>query len=525
MSWQNLIHKLVVGTQREHFTDSTMLALRSQFGSANFYANSDDARLLEMAAFYAMTARAGHALSLADAAAIPTAAASEDFAYANTFVAQQLKTILYNGSEELILESLLLLTQAQQLVPPNLLPLLLDKAKENPNLLAVLPACIGARGRWLLQLNPSWKNLAYTEPLEGTLELLTKNEHIAFLVSLRYQSPEEVLPYFAKLFKTENSIVRVQLMDIFSIYLSSTDASFLESCLTDASKEVRRKAIAYLCRLPDSAYIQRMQARLAALVNNSDWKKITLPSLDAGLKEDLVDINYKDWEASEQEYLLTRIIAATPPQYWLDKKITAEDYIKQSEKHPYRTALWIGWLEAAQKFEHKDWLYAFYNWSLTNKSKHNLDIGENVLDKTFQSPITYQQLAMELLQSSPKQLPDGHWVVDFMMQHSLPLNDDLVRELIKRIRATVANDTHFMNWNLRGLLTRLSFFVNPYMYEWLQEGWDEKSLAWASWQTSITHFLNTVRLRLELYKTLDLSFHEMTPSLVLLYNSTINKKK
>ena len=57
-----------------------------------------------------------------------------------------------------------------------------------------------------------------------------------------------------------------------------------------------------------------MQARLASLIKNNDWKNIELPTLDADLKQDLVEITYKDWEASEQIYLLTRIIAATPPQ-------------------------------------------------------------------------------------------------------------------------------------------------------------------------------------------------------------------
>jgi|GEM_PF-5526820 len=160
-------------------------------------------RLLDQAAVLALARRAGYrATSVASPAMIapsPGAATTADRPVCRPAAAARLVTILATR-RRLLPEWLALLDAARGLIPPGLLPEMLELGAAQPPLQPLLRRLVGERGRWLAGLEQRWNWAAAIsippEPLPPGERLpdperLAEGRELVFaLVSLRPQSLE-----------------------------------------------------------------------------------------------------------------------------------------------------------------------------------------------------------------------------------------------------------------------------------------------------------------------------------------------
>lgn len=523
MNWEPLLRKFVLGTQREPFNDADINEIRVNIGVSGFSIQEEEIQLLETATLYHLVQKAGRHLPLADAAQTPQPVEPEVHLFCTAAVGAALKSVLNSDQEELCLEFLCLLAKAQLSITPSLLPLLLDKAKEHQHLLVVLPEVLGNRGIWLARNNPQWRHLLPDDKDSSAFFNDSLSQQITHLLLLRARKSPKVHPYLESLWQTQNSASRAKLLSLLAVNISKNDIPILEKCVSDKSKEVQRKAISLLSLLPSSAHINSMTERLAALITGN-WADIQLPQPSPEIEQNLLDVPYPDWKASEQEYLLARLIAVVPPQWWIDRWGEPENMLKNSAKHPLQKILWWGWQQAAIKFEHADWLVALYKTYAQHSQGNSPFLTEQLLEKVYQSPEAFHALAKTLLDENESHISDEHPLVDFINHHCLPLRDDLVKNIVRRIQARIKSDTYFMDWGLQGMMKHLAYFVNPNLYEWIRGGWDEQSVAWASWRNTVGQFINTIQLRFNFYNNIKVNYYTVISDLNDIYNLTLNKK-
>jgi len=181
--------------------------------------------------------------------------------------------LLMLGGDPILFERWISRVSGVALIPPHLLPILLDIGLIEKHTRTHIIEVAGERGRWLAQLNPAWQSLYPCEPVllndqlmktwqEGTLA-----ERKLALIELRTLNPENARQHLVTEFHLEHAHSRATLLDTLHHRLGSNDEKFLEKCLDDRSQKVNQVASKLLSQLPQSSYIHRNTSRLKACMN------------------------------------------------------------------------------------------------------------------------------------------------------------------------------------------------------------------------------------------------------------------
>lgn len=158
-------------------------------------------------------------------------------------------------------------------VPPRLLPALLELGRTDAAVGIALESAWGSRGAWLaerlgipIRTTPS-TSLAHDveHATEPTLTLDTVTAADSF-PRLRRSDPAAARELLAAQWKGLPARVREACLDALDDQLSGADEAFLEAALGDGAQSVRYQARVLLSRLPDSAFAARMAARLLPLI-------------------------------------------------------------------------------------------------------------------------------------------------------------------------------------------------------------------------------------------------------------------
>lgn len=160
----------------------------------------------------------------------------------------------------LVVDALLLLRQRAMVLPTRLLVPVISVASACPEVASALPPVLGARGRWLIGLDPTWmrgRGVATPAPAdwdEGTLA-----ERVAWLRLLRQTDPDAGRALVASVGR-EKADDRVRFVEALETGLGPADEELLEGLLRDRSKKVGDAAAGLLARLDGSAYLERVVA-------------------------------------------------------------------------------------------------------------------------------------------------------------------------------------------------------------------------------------------------------------------------
>jgi Family of unknown function (DUF5691) len=379
-AWETLVASALVGTNRQSPSiDLTHPAL-ADYGTA-LPTQSATQQILGAAGLIAAYQAVGNSPSAATSPLLAPATAN-DLPCCSPLTARHLSSILNESRYEPILSELLqLLAQAGQTVPPDYLPLLLDRGKRNKSLRSLITPILGTRGQWLVSQNPDWKyalGSALAKPIGTVIDsddlaqlqeiwnTGTFEERLTALTRWRKIQPAEARQAIATSWKQDKADDRYSFLRILESDLSLDDEELLEKALFDRNERLRLIAATLLSQLP-SSYRQRMATLASQCVKISEKGitckvEITLPKAGdkewqaAGLNgKSILVTNARNLQMTLEECLLYQAVSAADLDVWggdIDRLITA---MLKSD----RTLLLLnGWVKAACYQRRTDWIEA-----------------------------------------------------------------------------------------------------------------------------------------------------------------------
>lgn len=503
-AWQELVRQALIGNISSKKISPLLLEQFQQYGLNLSSNQAPETILLKAAAIQN---------KLYSVAQIPPSipseagqiAPEETLDYCHNQRRYQLQYILKHRYDEMLIELLDLLKDRCQIVPPDLLPELLNYGIKRPNIQPLIIACIGNRGHWLAQFSEDW---SYAQTITKTEEIFFYGNHeerLNFLRKIRLEQPNHVLELLEQVWDREGFSTKVSFLKILQRNLCSDDEFFLNMALEDKRQEVRNQAAILLALIPTSQLVQRMQD-LASQLITYDAKKdeitVGLPvTCTKKMKLDGIaprQILIKDHGPKANQ--LAQIIAKIPPQWWektLDK--TPQELFLLATKTEWKNVFVWGWAMAAKNFQSEDWIVACHQFYLETFFRQNWS--------NFSIDFLYQDLANDLFNALAGEylktdnrptLSDDHPIVSFLLAEGQSWNETITKKIIKRIKNTIEQDTYVFHWSIKAVIKRAAFSIPPKLYELVKEGWPTQSYGWHSWQKEVDAMLSILKVRQEI---------------------------
>jgi hypothetical protein len=368
-AWETLVASALVGTNRqEPSIDLTHPAL-ADYGTA-LPSQSPTQQILSATGLIAAYLAVGNSPAPATSPLLAPSAET-DLPCCSQLTARHLSAILNESRYEPILPELLqLLAQARQTIPPDFLPLILDRGKRDKSLRSLILPILGTRGQWLVGQNPDWKYalggaIDSVDParLQEIWHTGTFEERLAALSQWRKIQPAEARQAIAVGWKKEKADDRKAWLEVLQTDLSLDDEEFLEVGLFDRSEAVREQAANLLRQLP-SQYRQRLtklasQCLTIGEKGNKYKIEFTLPPVGdkewqaAGVNDKTIPNVNRDQTISEWQLL--QVISAADLDIWvgeIDRLIDAAMLL------PNGRLIIIAWATAARDRQRLDWIEA-----------------------------------------------------------------------------------------------------------------------------------------------------------------------
>jgi hypothetical protein len=323
MSFRTPIAVAILGTERQDPPETPAWA---EEAGLEFAGQSPAGRLLhvagvsEVARLAGFVAPSGHAL--------PAPASPENLpAPTDPVHTQVLATILADAPLRLQAEALRLVGAHGYRLPPATLPAALAVGRRHAALRRWILPVLGQRGRWLAQFEADWSYAAgsgdSTTAPEVAWEEGSLDARALALRALRRTAPADALERLQKALPTANARERAALLATLAEQLGPSDEAFLEPLLTDRSKEVRGCAARLLARLPGSALVNRMAARLEGCLTEERklLRRVTVLEPPAVWSEDaagdaLVKAPSTGFTGGERAWWLYQLARHVPPAWW-----------------------------------------------------------------------------------------------------------------------------------------------------------------------------------------------------------------
>jgi len=284
---------------------------------------------------------------------------------------EPLETVLSNGTTRLLHEVFTRMASSGLRIPGPLLRRALDLGARNAALREPLLPVLGERGLWLATQHEGWR-YARGQGAGADEETLWSfgalAQRVAVLAHQRETDPAgaraRLMADYAQLPPDE----RAALLGALKTGLSLADEDDLQPLLAERAREPRRAAMALLATLPQSAYSQRMHARLAPLLTRSRgllgkrWSIEPPLSADDSWKADgLVAEKPKNSPWGDRAWLLLELVAHTAPAWWSEHTgLSPAELVKWAAKTDWAAALMEGWYQAVLECPAKDWPQALH---------------------------------------------------------------------------------------------------------------------------------------------------------------------
>lgn len=302
--------------------------------------------LLDHAALAAVARRAG--LRPAPSPEMPAPAPQDERPALPAPAVRRLSALLAENSSELLPQWLATARSRGFAAPPELLPALLDAARQRSDLRGDAVAFAGPRGHWLAALNPDWRYAlrvpavagpegpdpagttaaaeaaAWAEPAggAGVADVVWQEglfaERVTHLTRLRRRDPAAGLALLRSTWSTERAEDRLLFLDALQEGLGPGDEPFLEAALKDRAKNVRATAAELLSTLPGSALAARMAERARRAVTVADGGRLLVEppdNCDATMQRDGIPATSPTGRG-DRAFWLGEIVAATPLAFW-----------------------------------------------------------------------------------------------------------------------------------------------------------------------------------------------------------------
>ena len=249
-------------------------------------------------------------------------------------------------------------------LPPEWLPVLLERARQSHSWRPSVLAAGGARAAWLAACNPEWDFAAEAKPEHW--ETGNASQRFALLLHWRETDPAYAREKLAAVWKTEPAESRANFLPLLQEGLSEADTAFLEGALDDRSQHVRLIAVNLLSQLPGSPFVARMIARAEKLLTFQQGGLLRNAALSVTLPEPPDVVGQRDGldpksvsaqrTFGEKAGLLVQILAAVPLAHWTALFHQEPAALLQAlKKNDFAQAVVTGWTLAAQRQRDAAW--------------------------------------------------------------------------------------------------------------------------------------------------------------------------
>jgi hypothetical protein len=462
-----------------------------------------DQRLLACGAVLSPWTRAGQ-LPGASATTVAPAGA-DDLRPAGPRASRALGSIL-TGDYDFLLTEWCGAARGKRRVPDHLLPEFLERLARERSVeaRAAMQAVLGARGRWLAGLNPSW-SLTYSQTADPAAlwQTGTKAERINLLAVVRAADPAAARALVEATMDAEQPDDLAGFVAQLRPGLAMADHDFLERLLDARHKPVRLAAARLLAQLPDSAFARRMAERASArltfkagakglIVRRKGSIEAALPEKEEpaqakALARDGVELNRKAGKLGPKAMTLLQIVAATPLG-WFTKQwgATPGDIVEAAKESEWSQALLVGWAEACVMQRDPLWADAVL--------EHIADAEADVVRGLFLvlAPARREELLIRTLER------DLQAIQDASVLHLLDADDHAWSEALSRLVLKAARRFYLGQavYSLRQLMPRLAARIAPKLAAEAAEGWPVDHAQWnAGDRAMLDRLASTVELR------------------------------
>lgn len=500
MIWKNLIKTALIGTDRSDLSESTLEELKKlgvdiEAPPANI--------LLEGATLYAQMRKAGFQPEKWKGE-IPFPAQKDKSKICSKKSSEHLVMIL-NGTFTPALDNYIeQLIFNKKSLPPELLPELLEKCRSDKTLWQKLKNAIGERGNWLIEQNEDWHFLI-GKSKQVPWEDGTKEERLALLNHLRKTQPDEALEYIESTWEEDDWQHRVEFLKTLEHNLSLADEPFLEKCLDEKRKDLRRTAAFLLEKIEGAELQKRMWERLKNYVKlkSRTSKKakleVELPeTCDDEMLRDGIDPRKKWSKGGLKASYFAQMFVIVPLSNWevlFDKK--AKEVLEIFVRSEWAELLVQASIAAAVRHQDKNWMKAIADFYFKNHDKNRWEgLDVKVLLKKLPEPL-FNQFAIQELKDFKNILENSEPLVHLLQLNESAWDKNLTLLLMKNLQYLISQNINY-GWNLihyRNLLDRAAYGSDPELYEVLNRSWDNDETYWTNWGKEVDGFLRVLKFR------------------------------
>ncbi len=492
---------------------------------------SPAARLLRQAGVVSLCQQAGF---LPTTAAVPatTAAPAETDTVAPSASFSLLTQIFESNYERLHVEALQYLSNKQLCLPPALLPTVLQLGQRLPAVKQRLAPVLGERGRWLISQNTAWHVplLQYESlPDESVWQLGSLAERQVYLSILRQQDPAQARARLSESLKELDARERATLLAVMKNQLSLEDESFLNALCQDRSKEVRNLAVQLLSQLPQSAYSQRMQTRLAQCLTVAEGEPAPKPGVMNTLKRlvqskdtpstSLIltppEVFFEEGKADLLEekppanshfgakaWWLHQLVNLVPLDWWQSKTgMSPEALLHWARENDWRDALYQAWYQATLREQNAAWATAFLAQPPIEKFYLDTSALSNLLPLAMRE--TYWLQTIQANMTPPKQLTHLPQILFSIMQaydFDTSFGPVFSKQMLQHVRTYITQSKHSYDYYIREIMQRMACLLPLDLLEEAQSNWPEVANLNQNIQEALSEYMLIISLRQQLHQ-------------------------
>jgi len=418
-----------------------------------------------------------------------------------------LQAILDGRYPDALPEWVKLLLAAQQVLPRQALPALLQRCTQDPALWDTLKPALGERGHWLMQQHPLWIKLSTPFPDPGAWATTTGPARLSLLRSIRQQSAAQGLQLLQSTWLEEDPAQKPALLEGLSIGLNREDEVFLEACLQERRKEIRQIAAELLACIPGAGLIDRyLQYLQECIVVVEQRINVRLPEeIPEEWRKDGVEPGSKrPFSLTQRSAWLFQLIRRLPPGHWqthwgLSPQEAIGLFAQQDREESWVQAL----TDAALLHQDLVWQEALATWWLHHEqaSSWQTSTGRHLLQQLPGAIL--QKILVPYLQKRPYLLEDDHVATFILCATDEAWSDELSLALVQPLmRYLAGGDNPFWNiWHYARLLKALAYHCNPGLLEQLNNNWVIDSALGQRWQAEVERMLAVIQFRAKMIAT------------------------
>jgi Family of unknown function (DUF5691) len=464
IAWEELAAAALLGTERRPFTPPSVPGpLAALFTGLS--GREPEKALLGTAATLSLFRRAGRRPIKAESTPLEPAEA-DDRPFCSAIANGHLALILSGIHAEILPEWLGVLHEAGKRPPDETLPDLLELGRSKADLRPKIIAAVGPLGAWLARQNPDWTYAsgASVEARaldDATIEILwesgTTEERTTLLHRLRQSDPGKSRSLVASTWTTDGPDVRAKFLEAFEIGLTPDDEPFLETALDDRRKEVRSAASDLLKRLPGSALVARMIARVAPLLKVVETNPgeiaidATMPeACDKAMIRDGIEVRLFRPGIGEKANWLYLMVGRIPPSHWSRTwSWSPVELARAAVRSQWNDALYPALMEAAVLHNDSDWIDALLpHRRLAGKSFNIFAHFPSIRESTVLSLIRAEDADVRIrFQGEP--LTEEQ--MNLLHRTPGPWGSELSRLILERLPRNLADGNH-IHYALTGFL-------------------------------------------------------------------------